>query len=133
MKKILLLGVVVMLFGLYGCSISITEENTDEMYSRANTSYICESAFFGKGRSDDIYVALNFIYSNKSIEDKHGSSFEITADDITCHTSESKSCFFLWVCEGKAEYSFVIDNYRYRIKLSKKAFEAWRVVECYFE
>lgn len=129
-KTILLLGVIIMILCFCGCSIDITDENNAKMYGRTDTINMCESNSFGKGRNDDIYVALNFIYSNESIQEKHGSDFEITADDITCHTSEGESYFFSGLYKGQAEYSFVIDDSTYNVKLSKNLFGTWTVTEC---
>lgn len=129
-KTFILFGVIIMILGLCGCSIDIIERKDDEMYSRADTMYMCESNSFGKGRSDDIYVALNFIYSDESIQERHGSDFELTANDITCHTSEGKSYFFAGLYQGQAEYSFAIDNSIYKLKMSKSLFGTWTVTEC---
>ena len=132
-KTFLLFGVIIVVLGFCGCSIDIIEENNAEMYSRADTRYMCEANAFGKGRNDDIYAALNFIYSDESIREIHGSDFEITANDITCHTSEGESYFFAWLYKGQAEYSFTIDNNTYRVKLSKNLFGTWTITECLFE
>ena len=132
-KIALCLGVTIMMFCFWGCSIDMIEENNAEMYSRADTMYMCVSKSFGKGRSDDIYVALNCIYSDESIREKHGSDFEITADNITCHTSEGESFLFGGLYKGQAEYSFAIHNEIYKVKLHKNFFENWTVTECLFE
>ena len=132
-KIFLLLGAIIMLLGFVGCSINIIEENNAEMYSRADTKYMSESTSFGKGRNDDIYVALNFIYSDETIKEKHGSDFEITANDITCHTSEGESYGFYGLYKGRAEYSFSINNTIYNTKLSKSLFGNWTVTACFSE
>ncbi|MBE6531773.1 MAG: hypothetical protein E7679_06795 [Ruminococcaceae bacterium] len=128
-KTFILFGVIIMLLGLFGCSIDITEENSAKMYSRTDTKYMSESTSFGKGKSDDIYVALNFIYSDETIQKKHGSDFEITADDITCHSSEGKIYGLYRLYSAQAEYSFSIDNTIYNLKLSKSLFGTWTVTE----
>lgn len=132
-KAFILFGVVIMILGLCGCSIDITEKNDAEIYSRAGTIYMCESNSFGKGRSDDIYVALNFIYSDESIRERHGSDFEISANDIICHTSEGESFFFSGLYKGQAEYSFAINNSIYKVKMNKTLFGPWTVTECLSE
>ena len=128
-NNFLLLGVLIMMMTLLGCSI-ITEENNLELYSRADTEDMCESSSFGINRNDDIYTALNFIYSDKTIREKHGSDFEITTTDIVCHSSEGKSYFFPGLYKGQAEYSVTIDSTTYKVYLSKKTFGTWIVTEC---
>ncbi len=133
LKTVLLFGIIILMLGLCGCSIEIKEENVDEMYSRTDTKEMCESVSIGKGRSDDIYVALDYIYSNELIQAEHGSDFEISANDIVCHISESETYFFLWLYKGQAEYSFTIDDSIYVVKLSKDVFGTWEVTECSLE
>lgn len=128
-KVLLLFVVIIMILIFSGCSINTIEDSDAEMYSRTDTEFKCESTFFGKGRNDDIYIALNFIYSNKTIQEKHGSNFEIKANDITCHNSEGQSYGFYGMYTGQAEYSFDIDNITYTVKLSKKLFSSWTVTE----
>lgn len=132
-KKYLLFVVIIMMLGFCGCSIEIKEENVDEMYSRSDTKDMCESVTIGKGRNDDIYVALDYIYSNELIQAEHGSDFEISSSDIVCHKSEGESCFFLWLYKGQAEYSFTIEDSTYIVKLSKDLFGTWKVTECISE
>ena len=129
LKTVLLFGIIMLMLGLCGCSIEIKEANVDEMYSRSDTKDMCESVAIGTGRSDDIYVALDYIYSNESIKAKHGSDFEISSSDIVCHISESETYFFLWLYTGQAEYSFTIDDSIYVVKLSKDVFGTWKVTE----
>ena len=133
LKTVLLFGIIILMLGVFGCSIEIKEENVDEMYSRSDTKEMCESVAIGTGRSDDIYVALDYIYSNELIQAKHGSDFEISSSDIVCHISESETYFFLWLYTGQAEYSFTIDDSIYVVKLSKDVFGTWEVTECSLE
>lgn len=130
LKTVLLFGIIILMLGGCGCSIEIKEVNVDEMYSRSNTKDMCESVTIGKGRSDDIHVALDYIYSNELIQAEHGSDFEISSSDIVCHKSESETYFFLWLYTGQAEYSFTIDDSIYVVKLSKDLFGTWTVTEC---
>ena len=133
LKIVLLFGIIMLMLGLCGCSIEIKEANVDEMYSRTDTKEMCESVAIGTGRSDDIYVALDYIYSNELIQAKHGSDFEISSSDIVCYISESETYFFLWLYTGQAEYSFTIDDSIYVVKLSKDVFGTWEVTECSLE
>lgn len=133
LKTALLFGIIILMLGLCGCSIEIKEENVDEMYSRSDTKDMCESVTIGKGKSDDIYVALDYIYSNELIQAEHGSDFEISSSDIVCHKSEGETYFFLWLYKGQAEYSFTIDDSIYVVKLSKDVFGTWKVTECSLE
>lgn len=128
-KRFLLFGLILLIMGFCGCSMEIKEENVDEFYSRSDTKEMCESVAIGTGKSDDIYVALDYIYSNESIKAKHGSDFEISSSDIVCHISKGETYFFLWLYKGQAEYSFTIDDSVYVVKLSKDVFGTWEVTE----
>lgn len=133
LKTVLLFGIIILMLGVCGCSIEIKEVNVDEMYSRSDTKDMCESVTIGKGKSDDIYVALDYIYSNELIQAEHGSDFEISSSDIVCHKSEGETYFFLWLYKGQAEYSFTINDSIYVVKLSKDVFGTWKVTECSLE
>ena len=133
LRMVLLYGVIIMVLGICGCSIESKEVDINEMYSRTDTKFMSESASFGKGKSDDIYTALAFIYSSESIQIEHGSDFEITPEDVTCYTSEGQTHFFPWLYTGQAEYSFSIDESIYKVKLSKPLFGIWTVTECVLE
>ena len=119
-----------MLF-LIGC-ISIQDSNY-AMYSRDDVKTMLNSNSFGSGRNDDIYVALSHIYNDDEISEKCGGDFEVLAENIVCHFSEGENFLFYGIYKGHAEYSILIKEYSYRIKLSKDYFKKWSVVDCFLE
>lgn len=132
--KILILSIVTFMFFLSGCvEVSVVSDDNYEMYSRKDTETMALSDSFGKNKSDDIYVALDYMYSNEEMQEIFGADFEITEEDVICHKSETQTQFFLNRIKGVAEYSFAISDVRYRIKLSKEYKEKWKVVFCELE
>ena len=132
-KIILSFVSIVTILAICGCSFEVTAGNSGEMYSREDTKYMRESYSFGKGKGDDVYVALDHIYSDESIKSEHGDDFEITENDVICHISEGKSYFFSGLYKGQAEYSITVDESVYKVKLSKGVFGTWIVTECISE
>lgn len=133
-RKILLIGVVLMLVTFSGCvSVEISGSESDNTYSREYVASFTSSDSFGKGRMDDIYVALDYIYSNDEIKEKYGTEFDIVLEDIVCNNSEGETFFFKGIYKGVADYSVKISNDVYRIKLDKSYFSEWTVVKFYLE
>ena len=144
-KRFLLLILTVIMFviqmNLSGCSTALPDESYTEnggnntmiqfhdvvMYSRADVELMKSSESFGYGRSDDIYIALSYIYSDEYLCEKYGDDFEVTETDIVCIISEGSSSFFASVFSGNAEYLVNINEDTYRIKLSKNKSESWVV------
>ena len=114
------------------CTLSYDDGNIS-MYSRADVLTTANAVNFGYGRSDDVYIALEYIYNNDNIRKEHGECFEITAENIVCHTSTGTSFFFSGAYEGNAEYTIYINNYPYRITLSKPRSGKWTVEELHSE
>lgn len=127
-KKYLIWVLVLMLF-LTSC-FHLNEITGVTMYSRDDVHIITSSNSFGKGRVDDIYTALLYVYSDKNIKEKFGTEFEINPENIICHISEGESFLFYWLYRGNAEYEFILDEYIFNIKLSKTYFGDWKVDEC---
>ncbi|MBE7056030.1 MAG: hypothetical protein E7388_01130 [Ruminococcaceae bacterium] len=127
-RKLCLIGMIIMLF-FTGC-VSVDIIDKDELYTRNDVEFMKESSSFGKGRLDDVYVALDYVYSDKTIAEKHGSSFEITSDDICTILSEGESFFFSFVYKGVAEFTFSIDETVYQVCLSKGYFSKWKIDSC---
>lgn len=133
-RKILLIGAILMIITFSGCvSVEIIGSESDNTYSREYVADFTSSASFGKGRMDDIYVALDYIYSNAEIKEKYGTEFDIALEDIVCNNSEGETFFFKSVYKGVADYSVKILNDVYRIQLDKSYFSEWNVVEFYLD
>ncbi len=129
-KKGILLFLLIISVFIVGCvSVRVDDADVSEMYSREDVDYMSESSSFGKGRTDDVYVALKYIYANEEIREKHGDSFEITVNDVVCHNSETENFFILSLYKGHAEYSITVEDSTYRFKLSKSYFGRWTVIE----
>lgn len=131
MIKKILYAVIVLSVLLAGC-VEI-EEITDgdtNLYSREYTEIMTSSDSFGEFKSDDIYVALDYIYNNESIKSLHGDNFDIVHEDIICYKSETQTKFFRSRIKGEADYLIKIDNTSYRIKLTKDYNQKWKVVSC---
>ena len=130
MKK-LIIGMVLIMFLFAGCiQIEITDES-DEFYSRSRVDSICASESFGKGRTDDIYVALKYIYDSDELSKLYGDSFEMSDNNVICYTSEGSG--FIGIYKGEARYGFVLDSTTYIVSLSKKYFGKWEVNDFYLE
>lgn len=121
-------------FFLSGCvEASVVSDDNYEMYSRKDIEIMASSDSFGKNKSDDIYVALDYVYSNGKIQENFGDDFEISEEDVICYKSETQTQFFLNRIIGEAEYSFAISDVRYRVKLTKEYKQKWQVVSCKIE
>lgn len=132
--NILILSMVTIMFCLSGCvEVSVVSDSDYEMYSRKDTEIMHSSDNFGYGRSDDVYVALSYVYEDESISKSYGNEFEITPEDIVCYKSEGETSGIKSNFKGEADYSFAISDVRYRIKLSKEYKEKWEVVSCELE
>lgn len=135
-KVSILSMVIVLILSLSGCiSVEIIDDESGNMniYSREHTEAMILSDSFGKNKSDDIYVALDYVYSNEEMRENFGTDFEISEEDVVCHKSETQTQFFVNRIKGEADYSFAIFDVRYRIKLSKEYKEKWEVVSCELE
>lgn len=128
--------VIALGLSLSGCiSVEIIDDESGSMntYSREHTEIMTSSDSFGKNKNDDIYIALDYVYSNEEIQENFGDDFEISEEDVICYKSETQTQFFLNRIKGEADYSFAISDSRYRIKLSKEYKEKWKVVSCELE
>ena len=142
-NKLILFGIVAVLFcilmNLCSCNL-IFQNNSDEygsggnnmiefhdvaMYSRDDVDIMKSSDRFGYGRSDDIYVALSFIYEDEELCNKYGNDFEIAAEDIVCVLSEGSSYFFSSFFSGEAQYLITVNQDVYEIELSKSPKGKW--------
>ena len=124
-----LIFVLIYVVSISGCEIVV--EYDYELYSRADVASMEKSVDFGYGRSDDIYVALDYFYNLDSISRDHGTDFDLAANDIVCHFSEGSSFFFMGLFTGSAKYSISIDRCTYILTLFKPWMGQWRVEECY--
>ena len=132
-KIFIIIGIVFMLFFLSNCSsveIIDTENSDFNSYSRKHVEDVNASLFFGKGKNDAIYVALNYLYSNKAISENCGTDFEITEEDLSFNKQEGETFLFSGVYKGHAEYEFKISDCSYLISLEKTYFGKWNVTEC---
>lgn len=131
MKKFMIGVVVLMFLLLTGCSNSKSNsEFLNNPYSRESVNYMSEGCSFGSGRSEDIDVALKYLYESNEISEIYGDSFQITGDKIICHKSESRSFFLSGIYKGEAIYEFVFDDSSYKISLSKNYLGKWTVDSC---
>lgn len=128
--------VIALILSLSGCiSVEIIDDESGSIntYSREHTEIMASSDSFGNNKSDDIYVALDYVYSNEEIQENFGDDFQISEEDVICYKSETQTQFFLNRIKGEADYSFKIFDANYRIKLSKDYKEKWEVVSCEME
>ena len=129
-KKIICLVISLSLF-LSGCiSVEIIDDEVGNKYSREFTETMVSSDSFGKNKSDDIYVALDYIYSNEEIQKSFANDFQISEEDVICYKSETQTQFFLTRIKGEADYSVKISDVSYRIRLTKSYKGKWKVVSC---
>ena len=128
MKKFILGVMVFMLLLMTGCTVTdYDDENYDNPYSRES---VCgsEPLLFGTGRTEDIDIALRYLYTCDELSDIYGDTFEITGDEIICYKSEGQSFFLLGIYKGEADYGFRFEDGIYRIKLNKGYFGRWTVI-----
>lgn len=131
MKKIMIGVMLLMFLLLTGCSNSKSNsEFSNNSYSRESVNYRCERSSFGSGRSEDVDVALKYLYESNEISEIHGDSFQITGDKIICHKSEGHSFFLSGIYKGEAIYEFIFDDASYKISLSKNYLGKWTVDSC---
>lgn len=111
---------------LSACSVKV-DNNSDSsyIYSRKFTESVCLSSNFGSGKTDDIYVVLDYIYQSKELNDKYGDSFEIS--DIG-GTQDGKTRLGLY--KGKAKYFVNINNDEWNVELTKEYSGKWKVTSC---
>ena len=129
-KIILFAEVIILMFFFTSCiSISVTEDDIPQ-YGREEVELVINSINFGKGRDDDIYVALSYLYNNETLKELYGDDFEITAYDIGIAKSYGETFMFLWLYKGNAEYSFTIKDSTCYIFLSKTYWGDWTVDKC---
>ena len=126
-KTFFVIGMLAIMVFLTSCSFEITNENIEDSYSRSTTEAMKASSSFGRGRNDDLYVALDFLYSSPSINERHGTKFQISEEDIVCHYSEGETFFFSFLFKGRARYSFYVENSIYTLDLEKEYTGVWHV------
>lgn len=121
-----LIAMIVFAGLLSGCSIKV-DNNSDSshIYSREFTETVCSSTNFGSGKTDDIYVVLDYLYKSKELNDKYGDSFEIS--DIG-GTQDGKTRLGLY--NGKAKYFVDINKDEWKVELTKKYSGKWKVTSC---
>lgn len=131
MVKKILYVVISLIFLLAGCvEIEEVADGDTNLYSREYTEIMTSSDSFGKFKSDDIYVALDYIYNNESIKSLHGDDFDIVHENVVCYKSQTQTQFFLSRIKGEADYLIKIENTSYRIKLTKEYNQKWKIVSC---
>lgn len=131
MKEFIIGVTTFMLILLTGCSeIQSNGEFPDNPYCRESINYRSKTRSFGSGRSEDIDVALKYLYESREISEAYGDSFQITGDKIICHKSEGRSFFLLSIYKGEAVYEFIFSDVSYKISLSKSYFGKWTVEKC---
>ncbi len=130
MKRMLQVIITIVCLLTTGCvSVEISEDVESE-YSRESVQQYVQSAGFGRGKLDDIYVALQYVYDDVDIAKKHGKEFELNSEQVICHNSEGQSFFLVGIYKGQAEYSVQVGESVYRVKLSKTYGEKWSVDNC---
>lgn len=97
-------------------------------YSREEIEQFASEKDFGKGVFDAEKVVLQYIYNNDELEEKYGKDFCVSDYD---GWEDSKPLFFVWFYHGKGEYSVVIGNDTWIVKVSKGCFGKWEVTDCY--
>lgn len=130
MRKFIAVAMILMLILVTGCSNAEYNNALDNPYSRESVNFRSRSCLFGTGRTEDIDVALKYLYDCKEISEIYGENFQMSGDKIVCYKSEGSSLFFLGVYSGEAVYEFLFDNSSYKISLSKKYFGKWVVDKC---
>ena len=134
-KKIMILAAaatIALMCFISGCTAEKPDKAlSDDPYCRENIEYYSKSASFGSGKSQDIDVALQYIYQSEAIAEKCGSDFQISGEQIKCVKSEGKTLFLSSICSGEAEYEInLYDDIWYRLTLSKTYFGKWKVDLC---
>lgn len=118
--------IMVTLFLTSCVSISVQEDDFQQ-YSREDVATMELSESFGEKRLDEVYVALSYIYNDKSIQEQCGSDFEILEENVIRNSGENRCFFFYWLFKGNAEYTIIIGEHSYTLKLSKTYFGKWKV------
>lgn len=121
------LNICLCLIGTDICKSLTGDEFHEKVYFRSYGVY----AFVNDrlySRTEDIYIALKYLYTCDELSDIYGDTFEITDDEIICYKSEGQSFFLLGIYKGEADYGFRFEDGIYRIKLNKGYFGRWTVI-----
>lgn len=131
-KKLLIAAAAALMFFIGGCAAEKSDTViSDDPYCRENIEYYSKSASFGSGISQDIDVALQYIYESEKITEKYGSDFQVSGDQIICVKSEGETLFLSSICSGNSEYEInLYDDIWCRLTLSKNYFGKWKVDTC---
>ena len=115
-------------------SIDVTSVENINPYSREETKLMCSSQGFGYRKNDDIYEALNNVYSSNELKERYGEDFEITYEQLQVTNAEGNTYFFSFLYDGRSNYSFSFDDGGiYSVVLKKKTYSKWEVIESFFE
>jgi hypothetical protein len=131
-KRVLIFGVMIMLIFstiLSGCHVDIVSKalTLEELYSRENVKKVTESANFGDGTTDQMYVILDYIYTNDELRKKYGDTF------VVCNfggAGDMKTFMFYQLYKGTYNGFVDINNDRWDVNLSKSYFGKWKVTSC---
>lgn len=130
MKKVLLGLVIIGMVFLCSCSLLEIEANEiefEDLYSRETVDDFVSGYGFGKGRTDVVYVVLDYVYHDSMFEEKYGNDFCV--DDIG-GSDEGRTFFFLWLYEAHGDYFVDINGDTWWISVSKSYFGKWEVIGC---
>jgi len=130
---LLLTILVICISGCNATNLKIEDVNIKEEYGRKNVAEMVDTPGFGDGRTDAMYVALDYIYNSEEIKNVCGDTFEVSLSNIITHNDEAEYLYSYRYFIGVADYTVEIDEYNYRIKLSKERFSGWHVDECFLE
>lgn len=123
--------IILLLFALVGCGFSVEEDNNTDpshIYSRQVVNSLFENENYGYGKTEDVYVALKYIYDNKEIEKEYGSIFEA---NFTGGNADTGITFTSKKYTGNGKYFFIIDNDEWTVEVEKKFNEKWKVTKAY--
>ena len=98
----------------------------DYFYTREYIESVKDGSRFATSRSGgDLEAILAFIYSDDSIRENHGSTFNLTINDLI-GSSEGRTILGFW--EAKGDYHFCLDDQWYFISAVKGFFDSkWHV------
>ena len=124
-KKCTAFVFVLLLLSLASCSVKVDE--AENIYSRQHVEAMCSNNGFGKGNEDELYVALNYIYTNEELKQKYGDDFEVTDVQGSAEWGSRLGSIY----KGTASYAIVIESDEWIVKLNKEYFGKWQVIECH--
>ncbi len=110
--------------------LEIGSGDTD-VFSRSNINALKESPTFGLSIDDAKYVAVDFAYTDNSIKNEFGDSFELGSNDVAYGPQETESTLGLYTMT--AEYTLRVKNKYLVVCLEKSSFHKWQITSTRLE